>query len=178
MSAAAEPRSKHAPADQEYLDSLSARQLMDFRNYLFNPTYIAQNAAKFLDHEWVDVGELRKYLLAIAPPTRVKLEAIAPFIASEPAGAVKTEPDGSTVPHAVPEIKLRALNENGQEVFELLSDSDSEPDAESESEVIATLQPNSRSPSVVPLTDPDRAWRKCRACRALPRHCRGFDAAG
>ncbi|KAJ6597974.1 hypothetical protein B0H10DRAFT_1959588 [Mycena sp. CBHHK59/15] len=26
-------RSKHTPADQEYLDSLSTRQLMDFRNY-------------------------------------------------------------------------------------------------------------------------------------------------
>ncbi|KAJ7670029.1 hypothetical protein DFH06DRAFT_1321054 [Mycena polygramma] len=159
MPAGAEPRSKHAPADKEYLDSLSARQLMDFRNYLFNPTYIAQNAAKFLDHEWVDIGELRKYLhhtVAIAPPTRVKLEAMAPFVTPEPAGAVKTEPDGSTVPQAVPEIKLRALNENGQEVFELLSDSDSEPDAaDSDVEVIATLQPNSRSSSVAPLTDPD-----------------------
>ncbi|KAJ7653606.1 hypothetical protein DFH06DRAFT_1417176 [Mycena polygramma] len=154
MPADAEPRSKHAPADQKYLDSLSARQLMDFRNYLFNPTYIAQNAAKFLDHEWVDIGELRKYLhhtVAIAPPTRVKLEAMAPFVTPEPAGAVKTEPDGSTVPQAVPEIKLRALN-----VFELLSDSDSEPDAaDSDVEVIATLQPNSRSSSVAPLTDPD-----------------------
>ncbi|KAJ6476773.1 hypothetical protein C8R47DRAFT_1141352 [Mycena vitilis] len=52
--------------------------------------------------------------------------------------------------------KLRALNENGQEGFELLSDPDSEPDAaDSDVEVIATLQPNSRSSSVVPLTDSD-----------------------
>ncbi|KAJ7879348.1 hypothetical protein B0H13DRAFT_2543696 [Mycena leptocephala] len=41
--------SKHTPADREYLDSLSVRQLMDFRDYLFSPTFIARNASKFLD---------------------------------------------------------------------------------------------------------------------------------
>ncbi|KAJ6491483.1 hypothetical protein DFH09DRAFT_1453377 [Mycena vulgaris] len=50
--------SKHTPAGQEYLDSLSARLLMEFRNYLFSPTYIALNTAKFLDHEWVHMGVL------------------------------------------------------------------------------------------------------------------------
>ncbi|KAJ6458084.1 hypothetical protein DFH09DRAFT_1349419 [Mycena vulgaris] len=43
--------SKHTPADREYLDSLSARLLMEFRNHVFSPTYIDLNAARFLDHE-------------------------------------------------------------------------------------------------------------------------------
>lgn len=117
----AEPRSKHAPADQEYLDSLSTRQLMDFRNYvrrrrgvkelflrtkqLFSPTYIALNAARFLDHEWVDIGELRKYLQhtttnsgfdasttrlsTIPAPVHIKIE-------STPLSVVKLEPQAST----------------------------------------------------------------------------------
>ncbi|KAJ6454716.1 hypothetical protein C8R47DRAFT_1252228 [Mycena vitilis] len=74
-----------------------------------------------------------------------------------PRASWRCENVGSTVPQAVPEIKLRALNENGQEleeVFELLSNSDSEPDAaDSDIEVIATLQPTSRSSSAAPLTD-------------------------
>ncbi|KAF8198687.1 hypothetical protein K438DRAFT_1966650 [Mycena galopus ATCC 62051] len=40
-------------ADQQYLDSLTARQLMDFRDYFFTPTYISLNAGKFLDDKWV-----------------------------------------------------------------------------------------------------------------------------
>ncbi|KAJ7743687.1 hypothetical protein DFH07DRAFT_964017 [Mycena maculata] len=151
----AEPRSKHTPADQEYLDSLSARQLMDFRNYLFSPTYIALNAAKFLDYEWVDVGELRKYLqhtAAVPAPAPVKTEAIPPFVTPGPTGVVKAEPVGSSVSA---EIKLHALNEGGREVFELLSDSEPEDTADSDLEVIATLRHVSRSSSAAPLTDPD-----------------------
>ncbi|KAJ7757397.1 hypothetical protein DFH07DRAFT_958754 [Mycena maculata] len=151
----AEPRSKHTPADQEYLDSLSARQLMDFRNYLFSPTYIALNAAKFLDYEWVDVGELRKYLqhtAAVPAPAPVKTEAIPPFVTPGPTGVVKAEPVGSSVSA---EIKLRALNEGGREVFELLSDSEPKDTADSDLEVIATLRHVSRSSSAAPLTDPD-----------------------
>ncbi|KAJ6587871.1 hypothetical protein B0H19DRAFT_1057174 [Mycena capillaripes] len=39
---------------------------MEFRNYsleyVFSPIYIALNAAKFLDHEWVDMGVPREFL--------------------------------------------------------------------------------------------------------------------
>ncbi|KAJ6554046.1 hypothetical protein DFH09DRAFT_1318699 [Mycena vulgaris] len=62
MATDAGARSKHTPADQEYLDSLSARQLMDFRDYVFSATYVARNAGKYLDHEWVDIALLREYL--------------------------------------------------------------------------------------------------------------------
>ncbi|KAJ7886098.1 hypothetical protein B0H14DRAFT_2563427 [Mycena olivaceomarginata] len=62
-----------SPADQEYLDSLSGRQLMDFRNYLFSPTYIKDNTGQFLDHDWV-VGAAsmsewrRRYILPTFDP--------------------------------------------------------------------------------------------------------------
>ncbi|KAJ7333266.1 hypothetical protein DFH08DRAFT_939967 [Mycena albidolilacea] len=59
MAPDAKPRS---PADQEYLDSLSGRQLMDFRNCLFSPTYIKYNAGQFLDHDWVNIDLFREYL--------------------------------------------------------------------------------------------------------------------
>ncbi|KAJ7216104.1 hypothetical protein B0H12DRAFT_1241915 [Mycena haematopus] len=76
------PTSKHPPADQEYLDSLSARQLMDFRNYLFNPAYISANAGKFLDHEWIDISLLKEYLghaVAAAPARYFGFEPTYPF---------------------------------------------------------------------------------------------------
>ncbi|KAJ7668246.1 hypothetical protein B0H17DRAFT_1209990 [Mycena rosella] len=44
--------SKHTAAHLELLDSLSARQLMDFRNHMYNPGYIAANTG-ILDHEWI-----------------------------------------------------------------------------------------------------------------------------
>ncbi|KAJ7730603.1 hypothetical protein DFH07DRAFT_969111 [Mycena maculata] len=164
----AESRSKHTPADQEYLDSLSTRQLMDFRNYLFSPTYIALNAAKVLDHGWVDICELRTYLQhtaqsspfdvsttrlsALTAPVRVKIEA-TPLTVAPGSAAVVMEAQAISVP-APADIKMCALNEDGQEVFELLSDS--EPDADGpdlDLEVIDALQRMSRSSSAIPLTD-------------------------
>ncbi|KAJ7622550.1 hypothetical protein B0H17DRAFT_1151676, partial [Mycena rosella] len=70
--------SKHTPADREYLDSLSARLLMEFRNYVFSPTYIALNAAKFLDHEWVDRELLPEPRVASVPraSANVKMRAL------------------------------------------------------------------------------------------------------
>ncbi|KAJ6489404.1 hypothetical protein DFH09DRAFT_1105431 [Mycena vulgaris] len=109
--------SKHTPADREYLDNLSARLLMEFRNYVFSPTYIALNAAKFLDHKWVDMRVLREFLQQPAqnpPPTRqfvsdlvrVKIEA-TPFLAPVPGPPilVKAEP--------------QVADEGDREVFEL-----------------------------------------------------------
>ncbi|KAJ7282406.1 hypothetical protein C8J57DRAFT_1499403 [Mycena rebaudengoi] len=52
--------SKHTLTDREYLDSPSARQLMDLRDYLFFATYTARNASKFLDHEWVDIARVSR----------------------------------------------------------------------------------------------------------------------
>ncbi|KAJ7232469.1 hypothetical protein B0H12DRAFT_1076840 [Mycena haematopus] len=115
-------------SDQEYLDGLSNRQLMGFREYLFSPAFIALNAAKFLDHEWVDIALLKEYLQhtnqnpAVPDPVRVKIEAPQPPV------VIKAEPQVTSLPQSSGDIKMRAVEENGKQVFELLSDS--EPDAD------------------------------------------------
>ncbi|KAJ7760651.1 hypothetical protein DFH07DRAFT_771734 [Mycena maculata] len=50
--------SRHTPANQAFLDGLSS-QLMDFWNYVYSPTYIAQNAEKFLNTEWAGDIKMR-----------------------------------------------------------------------------------------------------------------------
>ncbi|KAF7372521.1 hypothetical protein MVEN_00114000 [Mycena venus] len=120
--------SKHTPADREYLDSLSARLLMEFRNY-------------FLDHEWVDMGVLPTPFLALVPGPPI---------------LVKAEPRLASVPRASADVKMRALNEGGREVFELLSDSEPEgEDQDSDLEVLEALQRTSRSSSAIPMPDPE-----------------------
>ncbi|KAJ6613945.1 hypothetical protein B0H10DRAFT_2046774 [Mycena sp. CBHHK59/15] len=153
---------KHSPADQEFLDSLSTRDLMDFRNYMYSPIYIASNAGRFLDHEWIDIPNLRDFLCRkaadaglVASSTRpsavsdlihVKIEAPQPSAHPAPAILVKAEPGA---------VKMRTLNEGGHDVFELLSDSEPETlDHDSDLEVSAALiRTASRSSSVIPLTD-------------------------
>ncbi|KAJ7166137.1 hypothetical protein C8R46DRAFT_997239 [Mycena filopes] len=134
-------------ADQEYLDSVSARQLMDFRNFAFTPAYIALNPAKFLDHDWVNLPDLKLYLGAVsasdasstAQPTRsdpvqVKVE---PALLSV---TVKTEPQVLGLPTHTRDV----------EVIEISSDSD-----DSDVEVMDALRPGSRSSSVHPFSDVD-----------------------
>ncbi|KAJ6602957.1 hypothetical protein B0H10DRAFT_2230061 [Mycena sp. CBHHK59/15] len=170
--------SKHTPADREFLDSVSARQLMEFRNHVYSPAYIELNAGKFLDHEWVDISGLKQYLRrqtqnsgpaastthpfalsgsgsiastrlsAVSDPVRVKIEATA-----TPASAslVKAEPQVISIPQSPAQIKMRTLNEDGQEVFELLSDSEADTDGrDSDLEVMEALQRTSRSSSTIP----------------------------
>ncbi|KAJ6583757.1 hypothetical protein B0H10DRAFT_2234731 [Mycena sp. CBHHK59/15] len=170
--------SKHTPADREFLDSVSARQLMEFRNHVYSPAYIELNAGKFLDHEWVDISGLKQYLRcqtqnsgpaastthpfalsgsgsiastrlsAVSDPVRVKIEATA-----TPASAslVKAEPQVISIPQSPAQIKMRTLNEDGQEVFELLSDSEADTDGrDSDLEVMEALHRTSRSSSTIP----------------------------
>ncbi|KAJ7785060.1 hypothetical protein DFH07DRAFT_1054504 [Mycena maculata] len=154
--------SKHTPADQGFLDGLTTRQLMDFRDYIFSPLYISSNAGKFLDHEWIDIpilkeSELQYLARTLGPdrsttrpspsdPIRIKIEAPSAF-----PSAVKTEPWAARLPPAPGDIRLRTLNEGGVEVFELLSDSEPEPsDHNSDLEVLTALQPTSRSSSAIP----------------------------
>ncbi|KAJ6542456.1 hypothetical protein DFH09DRAFT_1282546 [Mycena vulgaris] len=148
-------RSKHTPAEREYLDNLSARQLMDFRDYVFSATYIARNAGKFLDHEWIDIALLRKYLgqpqnsalLDASMTLRAEIEVPLPSVA--PATLlVKGEPQAIRLPQASADIKMRALNDSGREVFELHSDSEpdaDEPDSDLEVIHVSILKHNSSS---------------------------------
>ncbi|KAJ6469411.1 hypothetical protein C8R45DRAFT_1167059, partial [Mycena sanguinolenta] len=139
--------SKHTAADQEYLDGLSARRLMDFRNHVFNPKYIEMNATKFLDHRWININLLRDYFghasrpphaTSTLDPIRIKTEA--------PLLTVKSEPQAVTIPRVADDIKLRTI---GKDFYEILSDSESE--TESDLEVIEALQRGSRSSSAIPL---------------------------
>ncbi|KAJ6527273.1 hypothetical protein DFH09DRAFT_1094940 [Mycena vulgaris] len=148
------PASKHTPADQAYIDGLSARQLMDFRNYVFTPTFVTLNATKFLDHGWIDMTELRQFIdasrtPAASAPLLVKMEPSIPAVPPPPplAIAVKTEPQGVGLPQIPRDIKMRAkVNKDDQEVIEILSDSESDSDLE----VIEALRPASRSSSAMP----------------------------
>ncbi|KAJ6631964.1 hypothetical protein B0H10DRAFT_2182960 [Mycena sp. CBHHK59/15] len=54
--------SKHTPADRDFLDGLSGRQLTEFRNYMYTPVYITSNAGRLLDQEWIDVPTLKQFL--------------------------------------------------------------------------------------------------------------------
>ncbi|KAJ6472420.1 hypothetical protein C8R45DRAFT_936313 [Mycena sanguinolenta] len=141
--------SKHSPADQEYLDGLSARRLMDFRNDVFNPKYIEMNATKFLDHQWININLLKDYFehasrplhaTSTLDPIRVKIEASLLTI--------KSEPQAVTIPRGAGDIKLRAI---AKDFYEILSDSDSESETGSDLEVIEALQRGSRSSSAVPF---------------------------
>ncbi|KAJ7816369.1 hypothetical protein B0H14DRAFT_2602747 [Mycena olivaceomarginata] len=99
MSPDANPR---PPANQEYLDSLTARQLMDFRNYLrrrgaVSPTYIALNAGQFLNDKWVNIGLFREYLWHTA---RGLVPKALPMRSSSDSGpvCVKTEAPAPIIP--------------------------------------------------------------------------------
>ncbi|KAJ7434269.1 hypothetical protein B0H11DRAFT_2118810 [Mycena galericulata] len=170
MTSRADPASKHMPADQAFLDGLSARQLMmDFRNYLYSPMYIKLNAGKFLDHEWVDIPTLKEYLHQIhqnpdldasstrpatpSDPVRVKIETPLPSATPRPAISVKAEPQPIRLPPPAGDspIKMRTLTEGGREVIEVLSDSESDAaDSDSDLEVMEVLQTTSRSSSTIP----------------------------
>ncbi|KAJ7235364.1 hypothetical protein C8J57DRAFT_1572122 [Mycena rebaudengoi] len=165
MANGVEGASNHTPADQEYIGSLSPLTLMEFRNHIFNPICITNNATKFLDYEWVNIALLRKYVQQTAAiselgasttrsfPTsdlvRIKIEAIPPPATTV---SVKAEPKAVHVPC----VKMRTLQVGKQEVIELLSDSEPETDdPDSDLEVIEALRHASRSSSVLPLHDAD-----------------------
>ncbi|KAJ6597450.1 hypothetical protein B0H10DRAFT_2325734 [Mycena sp. CBHHK59/15] len=143
---------------------------MEFRNHVYSPAYIELNAGKFLDHEWVDISGLKQYLRrqtqnsgpaastthpsappgsgsvastrlsAVSDPVRVKIEATA-----TPASASLVKAESPA------QIKMRTLNEDGQEVFELLSDSEADTDGrDSDLEVMEALHRTSRSSSTIP----------------------------
>ncbi|KAF8169337.1 hypothetical protein K438DRAFT_238166 [Mycena galopus ATCC 62051] len=132
-------------ADQQYLDSLTARQLMDFRDYFFSPTYISLNAGKFLDDKWV-----KSTRPSVPNSALIKIESLPPVLPS----SVKAEPE-TLSPHRSGDVKMRALTEDGHEILELLSDSDDEEDLNSDLEVIEALRRTSRSSSVIAPSIPD-----------------------
>ncbi|KAJ7720978.1 hypothetical protein DFH07DRAFT_972444 [Mycena maculata] len=99
--------SKHSATDQAFLDDLPGRKLIEFRNYMFTPSYITSNAGRFLDHEWIDIPALREFLGNSAP-----------------------EAGADPLPLSAPptSFKIRTSYEGGREVLEISSDSESDAD--------------------------------------------------
>ncbi|KAJ7846773.1 hypothetical protein B0H13DRAFT_1907618 [Mycena leptocephala] len=46
---------------RELITRLSALELMDFRNYMYTPSFVEANAAQFLHLDWIDVSALKKH---------------------------------------------------------------------------------------------------------------------
>ncbi|KAJ7803072.1 hypothetical protein B0H14DRAFT_3154691 [Mycena olivaceomarginata] len=98
---------KHAPADQQLIDSTTSRQLMEFRNY------------------------------SIIPSTRVKIESAPPSVPPDSTALIKQEPQSAVLDTLCSNpIKIRTLTEGGQEILEILSDTD-HSDTDSDLEVTA-----------------------------------------
>ncbi|KAJ7800698.1 hypothetical protein B0H14DRAFT_2615963 [Mycena olivaceomarginata] len=143
---------KHAPADQQLIDSTTSRQLMEFRNYvgrivMFSCAYIDSNAGRFLENDWIDPTHL-----FIIPSTHVKIESAPALLPSASTALIKQEPQ-STVLDTLSSnpIKICTLTEGGQEILEILSDTD-HSDTDSDLEVTTILtQGASRSSSAAPV---------------------------
>ncbi|KAJ6547843.1 hypothetical protein B0H10DRAFT_2447483 [Mycena sp. CBHHK59/15] len=158
-------QSKHISANQELIDSLSGHDLMQFRHYIHSPAYIHAHAEVFLDNVWINISELRDFLLerntgdfpgstSLARPlpllaqvkreiTDVRLSASAtPLI-------IKVEPTINSDP--IP-IRTRILREDNHDILEILSDSEPENGGvDSDEEVSeALIWAASRSSSILP----------------------------
>ncbi|KAJ7714453.1 hypothetical protein B0H14DRAFT_3901770 [Mycena olivaceomarginata] len=170
---------KHAPADQQLIDSTTSRQLMEFRNYMFSRAYIDSNAGRFLENDWIDPAALRDFLgqqirgadastdqnadhpprkltdsreQSIIPSTRVKIESAPASVPSASTALIKQEPQSAVLDTLCSNpIKIRTLTEGGQEILEILSDTD-HSDTDSDLEVTAVLTRGaSRSSSAAPV---------------------------
>ncbi|KAJ7694292.1 hypothetical protein B0H14DRAFT_3660597 [Mycena olivaceomarginata] len=154
---------KHAPADQQLIDSTTSRQLMEFRNYVdVSRAYIDSNAGRFLENDWIDPAALRDFLgqqirgadastdqNADHPPRKLTDSREQSII---PSTRVKIESAPASVP-----LCLDSLNQTGtpisggQEILEILSDTD-HSDTDSDLEVTAVLTRGaSRSSSAAPV---------------------------
>ncbi|KAJ6623694.1 hypothetical protein B0H10DRAFT_1943767 [Mycena sp. CBHHK59/15] len=118
---------KHSTANQQLIDSLLAHILIDFRSSIYTPAHIHSHAHRFLDNNRIDIDELKEFLcnandvFASSSP----LPSSSAHVKSEPKGFdthVKQELSLS----GPPLVKTRTLKEGACEVFEILSDSESE----------------------------------------------------
>ncbi|KAF7326552.1 hypothetical protein MVEN_02608400 [Mycena venus] len=148
-------------ADVELIDSLSGRDVIEFRNHIYSPAFIRANAAFFHDREWIDTSELRQFLRERGVMLESPVESAAQSAQVVVTASVKNEPREIRVPHPAvkPEsidhdvvppadpVRMRLLQEDGHDVFELLS-SESELDddrLDSDAEVSRALMRASRS---------------------------------
>ncbi|KAJ7467361.1 hypothetical protein B0H11DRAFT_2197322 [Mycena galericulata] len=123
--------SKHSAADQAFLDGLPGWKLIEFRNYMFTPSYITSNAGRFLDHEWIDIPALREFLGNSAPEAGSDASSTRSTRLSACPDLVRIKTEGADpLPLSAPptSFKIRTSYEGGREVLEISSDSESDAD--------------------------------------------------
>ncbi|KAJ7240153.1 hypothetical protein B0H12DRAFT_1074856 [Mycena haematopus] len=144
---------KHSTADLAFIKRQPSGVIMEFRSSIYQPAYIAANAHLFIDHEWIDVDALRRF---VTPDSDNRVNSSPPS-SDTPPPRVKVEDDASksclsTV--AAPLIvKTRTVEENGHQIYEILSDSEPEPDP-AEPRLLAPTTIDTRSSSPLPPSDP------------------------
>ncbi|KAJ7256387.1 hypothetical protein C8J57DRAFT_1517555 [Mycena rebaudengoi] len=157
--------STHSDEDQDFIENLSGRVLMGFRNFVYSEAFVRSHAGLFLDNQWIDVNILRRYVHdgptatdRDGPTTApVKIENLEPTVSALP--HVKIEPGLVPQDSLGTAIRTRIHRYEGHDVLEILSDSDeaeytpqhapSEPDdTSSDLEVSDLIRPSSRSSSI------------------------------
>ncbi|KAJ7694736.1 hypothetical protein B0H14DRAFT_2650872 [Mycena olivaceomarginata] len=138
--------SQRTAADLE-LVTMSDRDLTAFRNY------IRSHAGIFLDQDWIDTAELRQFLhqQRASAPTYVKLETSdsGPCVPGSSL-AVKSESV-----HALNPVRTRLLQEDGHDVLEILSDSESDNDLLEVSRSLMGASRSSKHSDSESESDPD-----------------------
>ncbi|KAJ7142714.1 hypothetical protein C8R44DRAFT_726044 [Mycena epipterygia] len=164
--------SKHTPAERDFLDSLSARQLMSFGTTCtllstsrpMRASSLTTNGStlpfsrsfNFLGRNVTDAGLDASNALKTRPSdpsdlVPVKIEA--PELPHLAGSALLPEEDSQLpeLPHTLPAIKTRILDKGNREILELLSGSDVDPTDNSDIEVLEELTRTApRSSSVLP----------------------------
>ncbi|KAF7378234.1 hypothetical protein MSAN_00248300 [Mycena sanguinolenta] len=128
---------RFSTADQQYLNTLSNRQLRDFREYLFSAAFIQQNPNKFLDHDWLDITLLKNY------PTHTSqnlASAVSAMHSTTVPDTVHAKIEAQ--PLSVTPVSSSAVKVECHEVIEISSDS--EPDADNGSEMSSSFQTGRR----------------------------------
>ncbi|KAJ6456875.1 hypothetical protein C8R45DRAFT_1033722 [Mycena sanguinolenta] len=119
--------SKHSPEDQKLIDSVSMGVMTAFRSSIYQPRFIKDNSHLWVDTDWIDVVQLRRFLSDTPgrmSPSLLPLESAS--------GRVKVESDALNAllrpSFLVPEVKVRTWMEEGKDFIEILSDSEDAPD--------------------------------------------------
>ncbi|KAG6913688.1 hypothetical protein DXG01_005156 [Tephrocybe rancida] len=129
-----------SPDDQDFLDNVITRDLKCFRNSIFPKEFIESHPTIFLDSEWVDIPKLKAFLTGFSSDGNANQPTPSQNVKAEPSETVtlqmKTEPPELDVAEIRlggwakgDRLRTRQLEEDGHEIIEILSDSDSDAGA-------------------------------------------------
>ncbi|KAJ6536488.1 hypothetical protein DFH09DRAFT_97084 [Mycena vulgaris] len=119
--------SKHSPEDQKLIDSVSMGVITAFRSSIYQPRFIKDNSHLWVDTDWIDVVQLRRFL---SDATGESSPGLSP--SESASGRVKVESDASNAllchSSLAPNVKVRTWMEGDKDFIEILSDSEDAPD--------------------------------------------------